>query len=430
MLWPKLKRQSSRTLPFRTSKRRRKDRTDSLSAAASADAAAASSGPSTTAASASPAAQKSKGKERARPTLFSLPAELRHSIYAYVFEDGTAVDVGLLQDTQQAWVHLASPPPGLPRLFPRRLVQIPEALRDEALGAAFRAAAFRVERAEHIALLYGAIGDVGLANLRTLELDWVATRDVLRLLGAGSLDDEDEEMENALGLLPHFEGLRKLKVTFNGFAFMVAYARFRHRRLKAPPPLQPRLDMERPKTPTNDQPRVEVRMKGKHPLLCENGPVYTSPELEQEQQESSLVAATALDNSTRSKIEFWGNTIKHMHVRINDDIYAGNAIFGFAESHLHRVWMWKVDASGLWAYPLRKEIAQRDPLLVKLRESICGLEELELCSPDGLGETFLLDFVFWMIEGLGTHALVDFDFLSDGLCIGRAHVKAGLRAGE
>jgi len=334
--------------------------------------------------------------------------------------------VSELQNTAQQWVYLATPPRGLPQLFPRRLVQIPEALRDEALAVVFRAATFRVACAGDIALLYGAAGEVGLAHLRAIELDWAATRDLVRLLSGGFMVHEDEAMEVALGLLTRFKGLKKLKVTLNGFAFMVAYARYRHRRVKAQTLLRPRLEEKSQRIAAADGPRVEVRMKGKHPLLCKDGPVYTFPEHGDPQPSNSIEAST-FDGSTRSMVEFAGHTIKLMHVLERNDIHAGDALYGYANWHLHTVWMWKLDASGIWALPLRREIAQRDPLLVKLRESIGGLQELELCSPDGLGETFLLDFVFWMVEGLGTNALVDCDFLPDGLCMWRAHVKAGER---
>jgi hypothetical protein len=60
--------------------------------------------------------------------------------------------------------------------------------------------------------------------------------------------------------------------------------------------------------------------------------------------------------------------------------------------------LWKVDRWDAYAMPLRAEIAQCDPLLVTLRNSVKGLESLELRSPSGWGETFADDVADWLME--------------------------------
>jgi len=60
--------------------------------------------------------------------------------------------------------------------------------------------------------------------------------------------------------------------------------------------------------------------------------------------------------------------------------------------------LWKVDWYDAYAMPLRAEIAQCDPLLVALRNSVKGLESLELRSPSAWGETFVDDVADWLME--------------------------------
>lgn len=72
--------------------------------------------------------------------------------------------------------------------------------------------------------------------------------------------------------------------------------------------------------------------------------------------------------------------------------------------------MWKVNSYGAWAYPLRREIAETDPLLVKLKEAVMvhgELETLELHSPQAMGESFLVDVVIWLTERLSGWDLWD-----------------------
>jgi hypothetical protein len=60
--------------------------------------------------------------------------------------------------------------------------------------------------------------------------------------------------------------------------------------------------------------------------------------------------------------------------------------------------LWKVDHWDAYAMPLRAEIAQCDPLLVTLRNSVKGLESLELRSPSAWGDTFAGDVADWLME--------------------------------
>jgi len=60
--------------------------------------------------------------------------------------------------------------------------------------------------------------------------------------------------------------------------------------------------------------------------------------------------------------------------------------------------LWKVDGRDAYAMPLTAEIAQCDPLLLALRNSVKGLETLELRSPSDWGETFADDVADWLME--------------------------------
>lgn len=221
---------------------------------------------------------------------------------------------------------------------------------------------------QQLVQLYGMIGPIGLANLRNLEIDWEATIDVNR-----PLPDEDEVAMQALALLPRFEGLKRLRVTFNGFAFMLAYARYKHRRLT-------------PSTSTKDETAASPRPGSSS---------STTP--------ASIVDISSPTASSHSKVEFAGHTIKWMAIPPKDDVNPGQSVYGYAIWNNRPCSMWKVNSYGAWAYPLRCEIAETDPLLVKLREAVVthgGLETLELHSPQRLGETFLMDVVVWLTERL------------------------------
>lgn len=69
--------------------------------------------------------------------------------------------------------------------------------------------------------------------------------------------------------------------------------------------------------------------------------------------------------------------------------------------------LWKVDRWDAYAMPLRAEIARCDPLLVALRNSVKGLECLELRSPSEWGETFTDDVEDWLMEKMCKNDLVE-----------------------
>ena len=206
MLWP-LKRTSSRTFLFRKPKRRRCSKNPTLIA---------------------PAIEQTKANvsKQSPITLFSLPPEVRNMIYSYVFDDDGEITLVSIHDDLQSWVCLPDAPRNELKFFPRRLVQIPEPLKAEALAFAFRNTVFVVSSMQDVLTLYSLIGEIGLRHLKSLVIEWRATADVHR-----SLADEDEIAMQAFELLSRFQALKHLTLVFNGFAFTLAYARCKHRRI-------------------------------------------------------------------------------------------------------------------------------------------------------------------------------------------------------
>lgn len=206
MLWS-LKRTSSRTLPFRKQKRRRYSKNPTLIALA--------------------IEQIKANASTQRPiTLFSLPPEIRNRIYSYVFDDDDEIILVNIYDDVQSWVRLPDAPRNELKFFPRRLAQIPEPLKAEALAFAFQNTTFVVSSMQDILTLYSLIGEIGLKHLNSLVIEWWATADVDRPLA-----DEDDIAMQAFEVLSFFRALKKLTLVFNGFAFTLAYARYKHRRV-------------------------------------------------------------------------------------------------------------------------------------------------------------------------------------------------------
>jgi hypothetical protein len=206
MLWS-LKRTSSRAFPFRKPKRRRYSKDQTLVALA--------------------LEQIKANDSKQRPTtLFSLPPELRNMIYSYVFDDDNEITLVNIYDDRQSWVCLPNAPRNKLKFFPRRLVQIPEPLKAEALAFAFETTTFVVSSMQDILTLYSLIGEIGLKHIKSLVIEWWATADVDRPLA-----DEDDIAMQAFEVLSCFRTLKNLTLVFNGFAFTLAYARYKNRRV-------------------------------------------------------------------------------------------------------------------------------------------------------------------------------------------------------
>jgi hypothetical protein len=206
MLWS-LKRTSSRSFPFRKPKRRRYSKNPTLIALA--------------------IEQIKANASKQRPaTLFSLPPEVRNIVYSYVFDDDEEITLVNIHDDVQSWVCLPNAPRNEPKFFPRRLAQIPEPLKTEALAFSFQNTTFVVSSMQDILNLYSLIGEIGLKHLNSLVIEWWATADVDRPLA-----DEDEISMQAFDVLSCFRALKNLTLVFNGFAFTLAYARYKHRRV-------------------------------------------------------------------------------------------------------------------------------------------------------------------------------------------------------
>ena len=206
MLWS-LKRTSSRAFPFRKPKRRRYSKNPTLIALA--------------------IEQIKANASKQRPTtLFSLPPEIRDRVYSYVFDDDDEITLVNIYDDIQAWVCLPDAPRNELKFLPRLLVRIPEPLRAEALAFAFQNTTFVASSMQDILTLYSLIGELGLKHVNSLVIEWWATADVDRPLA-----DEDDIAMQAFEVLSCFHALKNLTLVFNGFAFTLAYARYKHRRV-------------------------------------------------------------------------------------------------------------------------------------------------------------------------------------------------------
>lgn len=94
--------------------------------------------------------------------------------------------------------------------------------------------------------------------------------------------------------------------------------------------------------------------------------------------------------------DFSGHTVKRCNIPPHLDGPVGSVIQ--IQDGTEAMDLWKVDRWDAYAMPLRAEIAQCDPLLVALRNSVKGLENLELRSPSAWGDTFADDVLDWLME--------------------------------
>lgn len=113
--------------------------------------------------------------------------------------------------------------------YPYGLKRVPESLQIEALACAYKNTVFKATQMDQIIRLYPMLGHVGLANIETIEIDWIKTEQASFANGF-AIKYSDEQAFQAISLLRCMPRLRHLSIQLNGYAFTFAYANVKHRR--------------------------------------------------------------------------------------------------------------------------------------------------------------------------------------------------------
>lgn len=116
--------------------------------------------------------------------------------------------------------------------YPYGLKRVPESLQIEALACAYKNTVFKATQMDQIIRLYPMLGHVGLANIETIEIDWIKTEEASFANGF-AIQYSDEQAFQAISLLKSMPRLRHLSVQLNGYAFTLAYANAKQRRTQS-----------------------------------------------------------------------------------------------------------------------------------------------------------------------------------------------------
>ncbi|KAE9972688.1 hypothetical protein BLS_003930 [Venturia inaequalis] len=167
--------------------------------------------------------------------LEKLPYELRLRIYELAFAlPSETVHLENFSSTnhEEIWSPESHSIAGECSFYPYGLKRIPESLQIEALACAYKNTIFKATQMNQIIRLYPMLGHVGLANIETIEIDWIKTEDVSFANGF-AIQYSDEQAFQAISLLKSMPRLKNLSVQLNGYAFTLAYANAKQRRTQS-----------------------------------------------------------------------------------------------------------------------------------------------------------------------------------------------------
>lgn len=116
--------------------------------------------------------------------------------------------------------------------YPYGLKRIPEALQIEALTSAYKNTIFKATQMDQIIRLFPMLGHVGLANIETIQIDWIKTEEVSFANGF-AIKYSDEQAFQVISLLKSMPRLQHLSIQLNGYAFTLAYTNVKHRRTQS-----------------------------------------------------------------------------------------------------------------------------------------------------------------------------------------------------
>lgn len=162
-------------------------------------------------------------------------AELRLRIYelAFAFPRETVhLEKFSTTNHEEIWSPEGRPIAGECSFYPYGLKRVPESLQIEALACAYKNATFKATQMNQIIRLYPMLGHVGLANIETIEIDWIKTEDVSFANGF-AIQYSDEQAFQAISLLKSMPRLKNLIIQLNGYAFTLAYANAKQRRTQS-----------------------------------------------------------------------------------------------------------------------------------------------------------------------------------------------------